>query len=135
MIEALEKAWRDRMVAGTALAALLSGSAAIYQGWAPANAEYDFCVIDFDYTTDNSTHGRGEDIIVSVRSCSNGGKSTANAIDAQVEDLFHEKPLSMSGWTDFWCARRRGFSIPEHTPGDQVIWYAVAEYDVWLEEG
>ena len=135
MIEVLEKAIRDRMVAGTALAALLAGSAAVYNLVAPDDATYDFVVFDCDYTTDNERHGRGEDVILTVRSCSETGLQKAGSIDGAVDTLFHEQALTVTGWSNFWCARRRGFNLHELRPGGSSTWMAVAEYDVWMEEG
>ena len=135
MINVLEKAIRDRMVAGTALVALLAGSASVFNLVAAADEDYDFVVFDCDYTTDNLRHTRGENVVLTVRSCSATGLAKAGSIDMAVDDLFHEKPLTVTGWSDFWCARRRGFNLHELRPGGGSTWVAVAEYDVWLEEG
>lgn len=132
---ALEKAIRDRMVAGTALAALLSGSASVFNLVAPADATYDFVAFDCAYTTDNARHGRGEDVTLTIRSCSASGLQKAGSIDAAIDDLFHGKAISVSGWSNFFCMRRSGFNLHELRPGSGSTWIAIAEYDVWLEEG
>ncbi len=109
-------------------------SAPAYNFIAPAGAALDYVVFDVTYSDLNDTPVRAQDCVLTVKAVSETSLDAAGSIDYQVDQLFHDKELTVTGWANYWLMRRRGWSFAEPSPAGRVIWYAGGEYDVRLEE-
>lgn len=119
------------LTGGTALVALLAGTAAVYHQQAPDEAALDYVVFNHQ--------GGGPDLLTSkdmesnlwqVRFFSNVDAKSATVGFAQVDALLHKKNISISGVTTFWCAREQNIVLVENAPNNTKVYSAGGLYRV-----
>ena len=128
MIQALDNAIYSKL-AGT----VTNARSAIYSPAAPDNATMPYIV--WDYTADideNANPNRSKNDLVFIRAYA-ATKAAAATIDGQIDGLLHMKPLTVTGYTNFWLARESGYSLVETGPSGRKTYMAGAEYRVRLE--
>jgi len=133
VFNALNSAIYGKLAGGTALTALLSGTA-IYYLQAPPEAVLDYVVWSYQGGGDeNLTPNRTKNLMVFVRGYSSAGPAKAGSIDAQVDALLHLKSVSASGWTNFWLARETDVATVEYDAANVPTWMSGAMYRVRLD--
>jgi hypothetical protein len=122
-----------RLSGGTALTALLAGTASIYDGVVRRDASYDVVVFQLSGGGDaNATPRRRKELLYSVKAISATGARAAGAIDAQIDTLLHEQTLTITGWENYWLAREGDFAYAETTPEGLNYWHAGGTYRLIL---
>lgn len=136
IINAINAALYSRLGGGTALTALLSGgSVSIYNLQAPDDATLDYVVYNLQAGGDeNLTAHRTKDLTVFVRGYSSAGPAKAGTIDAQADALLHMRPLTISGWGNFWISRENDFANVEIDSANNKTWMAGGYYRIRAEK-
>lgn len=112
----LEQALYTTLTGGTALTALLAGTACVYNQSIPASGEYPCVVFAFGGGGDaNATPIRRKDVVYSVKAISQTSVANAGSIDAAIDSLLHNKGLTIAGWSNWWAAREGDISYTEVT--------------------
>lgn len=127
-LSALNTALYSRL-GGTATAA----GSAVYFLAAPDDAVLPYIV--WDYTADrdeNDTPNRTKNDVVYIRAYA-ATHAVAGSIDGQIDTLLHMKPLTVTGWGNFWIARENGYSLPETDEAGRKTYMVGSEYRVRLD--
>ena len=127
----LEEVLYSKLAAGTALTALLGGTA-IYNGLGAEAVAYPIVVFTKSSgIDDNDTPHRAKQLVYQVTAISDKGKKEAEQIDNAIDALMYGANLgSMSGWYDYWCARESDITYNEMTAGGKVLWHEGGLYRV-----
>ena len=115
---------------GTATAA---GAAVFYLG-APDAQPLPFIVWDYAADRDtNYTPNRVKDSLVFIRAYA-ATPAAAGTIDGQIDALLHMKPLTITGYNNFWIARENAYSLEQTDQAGKKSYMAGAEYRVWSQQ-
>lgn len=131
----IETGLRSALTAGTALVGQVGGTAAprIYNHIAPPASTLPYIVYTLVGGGDlNDTPTRAGEWLYQV-----GVFGTALAqcgtIDGYVEDLLNGGSVSISGWSNYWCARESPYRLSE-TVGKVTVYHVGAVYRVGATE-
>lgn len=127
-IQALNTALYSQ-IGGTATAA----GTAVFFLQAPDNHPLPYIV--WDYTADldeNATPNRTKNSVLFIRAYAST-QAAAGSIDASVDALLHLKPLTVTGWNNFWLAREAGYAMSETDTAGRQTFMAGGEYRVRLD--
>ena len=118
----IEQAIYTAGTAGTALTALLASGSAVYNQAIPHGAAYPCVVFNFSGGGDaNETPLRRKDVLYTIKAISKTSVANAGAIDAQLDALYHNRALTVSGWNNYWSAREGDIAYTEVTErGDNI---------------
>lgn len=133
-MDELDQAIYTRLTGGTALTALLSGTAAVYAGLAPQGAVLPYIVYNQQSGGDeNLTPSRSKSYLYQIQCYSGVDWVAAWAIDAQVDALLHGHTLSVSGgWTNWWTAKDGELPLIETRPSGDVVYSVRSLYRIKL---
>ena len=129
----LNAAIYTKLTGGTALTALLSGTAAIYYLQAPDNGTLPFVIFRHmaGGPTNDYPHDSREDILFAA------GYSTspahAGTIDAQISALLHRGTLTVTGYTNWWIARETETALIENAPDGTKVYMSGAQYRIRID--
>lgn len=130
----LETAIYSRLSGGTALTALLGGTAA-YNTVLPGSASYPAVVFQLQGGGDeNLTPRRSKSLLYTIKAISATGAKQAGAVDAEIDTLMHGRPLTVSGYTNFWCMRESDVSYAEPNGAGGYYWHVGGVYRIRLAQ-
>ena len=113
----LERALRATLTGGTALTALLAGTASVYNGVVPMGQAFPAIVYSHQGGGDiNESPHRSRNLLYTVKAISAVSMTQAGNIDAAADALLHGKALTVSGWTNYWLMRESDLRLVETTP-------------------
>lgn len=131
----LETALYGRLAGGTALTALLAGTASIYNSLAPPGSAHDLIVFSHQGGGDeNLTPSRMRNVVYLVKGISTQGMPRAGQIDAAIDTLLHNQPLSVGGWANFWLAREGDVRYSELADDGKRYFHSGGLYRVRLDD-
>ena len=122
------------LTGGTALTALLSGTAAVYNTKAPDTATYPYVV--FSLQAGQPLNINPSDIreeVYWIRAHSQTSMGNAGSIDAQISNLIDRKTLSISGYTNYFTVREQEVAIVEQAPDGVDVFTAGAMYRISID--
>lgn len=123
----------NQLAGGTALVTALGGTAIYYQQ-APDEATLPYVLWNWQAGGDeNMTSNRTKNMMALFRSFAVTPKQ-AGEIDALVDARLHLQTLTVSGWTNFWCARETDISLIENLPNGQKTYMAGALYRIRIDK-
>lgn len=127
---ALHTALYSRLSSGTALTALLAGTAAVYYEQAPDDASLPYVVFSVQSGGDeNMASGhRMKNVAYFIRGYTQAGPAAAGTIDAQIDARLHQYPLSITGWSTLWAAREQDLATVEIDAAQVKTWMAGGVY-------
>lgn len=133
-MDELDQAIYTRLTGGTALTALLSGTAAVYAGQAPQGAALPYIVYNQQSGGDeNLTPSRSKSYLYQIQIYSGVSQSAAWAIDAQVDALLHGHTFTVGGgWTNWWTAKDGELPLIETKPSGDVVYSVRSLYRIKL---
>lgn len=118
------------LTGGTALTALLAGTASVYDMQAPDGASLPFVVFSLQAGgPENVDNNSLEQNIWNVRGYSATSAKTATLIFEQVDLLLNRVNISITGYNTLWCAREETYKFVEETPNGR-IWSAGGMYRI-----
>lgn len=129
---AIEEALYNQLKSGTALTALLGGTA-IYNQLAPAGTAISYPVVIFTESAgveDNDSPRRCKTMTYQVTAISDTSKKEAVQIDDAIDTLLHGGTLSITGWSDYWMMRQSDVSYVEQVSGGRVLWHEGGLYRI-----
>ena len=132
-LTAINTAIYGRLAGGTALTTALGGTA-IYYNNAPTGKALPYIVCQIATRIDeNQSPHRTENMLAMIRAYATTPVQ-ANSIDAEIDTLMHNKPLTSSGVTsNFWCMRESSYSGIEVDKSSRVVNYSGAEYRIRID--
>ena len=134
-MNALKQALYEAMTGGTALTALLAGTASIYNSIAPPGSSFDYVVFNQQAGADeNMDDHRRTDWRYTVKAVSATSPAAAGIIAAAIDDLLHDAPLSVTGYANLWQRRVSTVEFTEVTPAGEYYYHAGGIYQFRLEE-
>ena len=102
----------------------------VYYLTAPEGASLPYIIFDYvNEGDDNETPHRSKDCAVSIKAYA-ASSSAAETIDGQIDTALHNKTLSITGWTNFWCARENGYSFVETDASGRKTYMSGADYRI-----
>lgn len=131
---AVDTALYGRLASGTALIALLGGTA-IYNGQPPRDVVLPWVTFSLSAgVEDNMTPTRAQRLVYLVKGVA-ASVYAAGLIASQIDTLLHGAAgsLSVSGGTAFWAARESVVRYQEIDPAGHVIGHAGGEYAFRVE--
>lgn len=129
----LETAIYEKLTGGTALTALLAGTASVYNEIAPRGAAAPYVIFGLQAGGDeNMIPVRYKNYLYRIKAVSETSMKNAGQIDAQIDALMHDTTLTVSGWQNFWCMRESDFRYVETTSEGRNIWHAGGVYRIRL---
>jgi len=135
LANALPAALYSKLTGTSGLTALLAGTTSVYNIQAPDDASLDYVVFNIQAGgDDNESAHRTKDLLVFIRGYSSVNASMAGSIDAQIDTALHMKPLTISGWANFWISRERDFANVEIDASNFKTWMAGAYYRIRAEK-
>lgn len=134
-MNALETAIFEAMTGGTALTALLAGTASVYNNVAPPASSYDYVVFNQQAGADeNMDEHRRVDWRYTVKAVSGTSTAAAGLIANEIDDLLHDAPLTISGYVNLWQRRVSTVRFTEVTPEGEYYYHAGGIYQFRLEK-
>jgi hypothetical protein len=131
---ALSTALYSTLTGGTALTALLSGTAAVYNTQAPDGAATPYVVFSLQGGGPlNITPSDVREEVVFIRAYSKTSMANASNIDAQINSLIHKQTLTVSGYTNYFTVREQDFAISEPQENGIKMYMAGANYRLSLD--
>lgn len=135
IFNALNASLYTTLSGGTALAALLAGSASVYFEQAPDDAALPYVVFSYPASGDESLSSRRtKSALVFVRGYNQTGPALAGSIDAQIDALLHGQNITVAGWATFWSAREQDLQTVEVPESNVKTWMAGGYYRFRLEQ-
>lgn len=109
------------MTGGTALTALLAGTASVYDMQAPDNATLPYVVFSLQAGgPDNLDNNDLEQNVWNIRGYSATSPKAATLIFEQVDLLLDRVNISITGFNTLWCAREENYKLVEETPNGRI---------------
>jgi hypothetical protein len=134
-VNELDTALYNRLTGGTALTALLAGTASVYNQIAPEGAALPYALYQLAAGGDeNETPMRSKQLVYNIKGVSATGAKSAGQIDNAIDDLLHRVTLTVTGWTDILTKREGDFAYTETTPEGRHFWHSGGRYRLWLYE-
>lgn len=132
---ALGAALYSRLSGTSGLTTLLAaGTASIYNILAPDNAALDYVVFNVQAGGDDRTSGhRTKNLVLFVRAYSGTGPAKAGNIHAQIDAALNMKPLTITGWSNFWLSAERDLEAVEVDEANTKTWMRGSYYRVRIE--
>lgn len=129
----LNSAIYSRLAGGTALTGALGGTAIYYQ-IAPDDKALPYVVWSYQYgpTEPQRTAHRDPEALVYVRAYADDAQE-AGRIDAHIDTLLHGRPLTVTGYTNYWMGRTESISNVEIDDPQFKTYSAGALYDCRLD--
>lgn len=136
-MNALEQAIYAAATGAAALTALLASATAVYFQLAPQNATGPYVVFDFvSEVEDNKSPRRAKQLLYRIegvvpdKQASGAGYTMKDAglIDAQIDVVFHQRTLAVTGWTNTWSVRETGVRLTETADGGKRFFRAGGVY-------
>ena len=126
----------QKLQAGTALTALLAGTASIYHLQPPDNTSMPYVIFNLQGGGDeNMTPSRMKNLVYFIRGYSTSSAGAAGSIDAQIDSLFHGGTMAVTGWNDpFWINRESDFEQIENMPSGEKAYMAGAFYRLRMDK-
>ena len=133
-MNALEAALYTMLTGGTALTALLAGTASVYNQRVPSGAAYPCVVFGLQGGgDDNETPRRSRQLVYTVKGITETGPADAGTIDDQCDALLHGATLSLSGdWGTYWIGREGAINYQEVTGEGDIYTHVGALYRIRL---
>lgn len=124
-MNAVATALYQRLTGAAALTALLASPTSVYQRRVPQGDGRYPCVLFQKQagTDDNDNPHRARQLVYLVKGIvadpRSGGRSGTNAgaIDDQIDAALSMRPLTVTGWTNFWLARESDVDYEEDDAG------------------
>lgn len=121
----------SKLSGGTALVSALGGTA-IYHMQAPEGAALPYVVYSHAGGGDeNLTPSRLINVVYNVRAYADDAKE-AWTVMGLVDSLLHGGTVTVTGYTNFWCARENFWELTDNT-GAETIYAAGAYYRIRLD--
>ena len=134
-MNAVKQALYNKLTGGTALTALLAGTASVYDNIAPRGGTFDYVIFGLQGGGDeNICPIRFKNFVWSVKGVSETSAQKAGQIDEQIDDLLHEQALTVTGWGVFGVTRIADFDYVETTPEGRNIWHDGGNYRIRMDE-
>lgn len=129
----LNSAIFSRLSGGTALTTALGGTAIYYQV-APDERALPYVVWSFQSgpTEPQRTRHRDPEALVYVRAYADDA-AEAGRIDAHIDSLLHARPLTVTGYTNYWIGRTQSIADVEIDETQFKTYSAGALYDLRLD--
>jgi hypothetical protein len=116
-MNATETALYSTLTGGTALTALLAGTASIYNTIGPRGGTFDYVLFQLMGGGDqNESPRRRKELLYLVKGISATSMKNAGLIDAQIDALLHNVTLTVMGWTSISTRRESDVEYVETTP-------------------
>jgi hypothetical protein len=123
-----------KLSAGTALTALLPGTASIYNMQARENATYPYVVFSLNAGGPlNITPSDNRELIYWIRCYSKVSAGQAGSIDSQVSNLLHKGSVSISGYSNVFVWREMDAELLETLPNTEPVWMCGGMYRFGLD--
>lgn len=123
-----------RLSTGTALTTALGGTAIYYQV-APDDIALPYVVWSYQFgpTEPQRTRHRDPEALVYVRAYADDA-AQAGQIDAQIDLLLHARPLTVTGYTNYWIGRTQSIADLEIDETQFKTYSAGALYDIRVDK-
>lgn len=97
---------------------------------APSNAPLPFVIFQWQGGGDeNMTPSRLRNVVYVVKAVAYS-KNTATDIDEQVDAALHNQSLTVTGYTNFWCAREDDVAFHEIGTDGRAVYHIGAVYRI-----
>jgi len=134
-MNALSSAVFSKLAQGTALTALLTGTASVYYNIAPDEATLPYVVFSYQSALDdNMTPRRSINDLMYIRGYTDVSGAAAGNIATQIDNLFQGATITVSGYNDFWTARETEIENTEITASGKRIYNAGGVYRMRLSK-
>lgn len=134
-MNALETALYEALIDGTALTALLAGTASVYNNTAPADSSFDYVLFNQQTGDDeNMDDHRRVDWRYTVKGISEVSMLAGGNIAIEIDALLHASPLSVTGWTNIWQRRLSVIRYQEVTAEGERFYHCGGIYQFRLEK-
>lgn len=132
VITALETGLYSKLTGQASLITALGGTL-IYNKIAPQNPGSKYCIFQWQGGGDaNESPTRMRDLLYTVRGIATT-QVAANAIDAAIDTALHNQALTVSGWTNIWCARETDVNFIEQDAGGVNRYHAGGIYRIIID--
>lgn len=135
VFNALGSALYSKLTGGTALTAMLNGTASVFNVAAPFEAAYDYVIFNLQTGSEpfESAH-RIKDLTVQVRGFSTQ-LAKAGSIDAACDALLHNQALTITGWSSVFTPHRvLDVELIEYDEANRPIYTRGGLYDLKIEK-
>lgn len=125
----VEQALYARLTGSSTLTNRLASSLSVYNQLAPQGAALPYVVFALmGGGDDNKSPHRAKQLVYLVKALSSQGFKQAGEIDAVIDSLLHNQPLSVTGWENYWLMREEDVRYVETAPGGGQIYHAGGRY-------
>lgn len=131
-ISALETGLYNKLVGASGLITELGGTA-IYNQRAPQTSGSKYVVFQWQGGGDeNESPTRMRNLLYTVQAIATT-KANASAVDVQIDTALHNQTLTVSGYTNIWCARETDINFVEEDAGGVPYYHSGGIYRIIID--
>ena len=133
MIDLLNDAIYEKLNGLTAVTNLLASKTSIYFMQAVDDPTFDYIVLSYQAGgPDNETPRDNRTFLAFIRAYSTTSAQASYLIDNQISAALHQKPISVSGYTNYVIFREEAVQTVENPPTGKKIYMSGGIYRIGL---
>lgn len=131
----LETALRAALTSQGSVTSLLATVGSVFNIVVPDGYAYPVIVFNLQGGGDlNDTPRRAKEPVYQVKAISAVSMFQAGQIDAAVDAVLHDGALSVSGWTNYWCARESDVRYAELAQDGKRFYHSGGLYRIGISK-
>ena len=131
----LEAALKTILTEASTVTSLLASASSVFNALIPAGYGYPAIVFNYQGGGDiNDTPTDAADIVYQIKGISAVSMYQAGLISAALHAVLHNNTLTVSGWTNFWCARDSIVRYIEIAPDGKNYYHSGGLYRIGISK-
>jgi len=116
-MNAEEAALYSKLASASGVTTLLATATSIFNAFAPDGSAYPLIILQLQGGGDlNDSATRAREPVYLIKAISAVSMYQAGLVDDAVDVVLHNAALTVTGWTNYWCAREGDVRYAEVTP-------------------
>lgn len=131
----LEAAIRATLTGSSTVTNLLASANSVFNALIPAGYGYPVIMLNYQGGGEvNDTPTDAADVVYQVKGISAVSMFQAGLISAALHAVLHNKKLTVTGWTNFWCARDSIVRYVEIAPDGKNYYHSGGLYRIGISK-
>ena len=131
----LEAAIFSKLTGASTVTSLLATSGSVFNVTVPTGYGYPLILFNLQGGGDlNDTPRRAKEPLYQVKALSDISMYEAGQIDDAMDAVLHNTTLTVSGWTNYWCARESDVRFAESLPDGSYIYHSGGIYRIGVSK-
>lgn len=129
----LEAAIISKLTGASTVTSLLATSSSVFNVTVPTSYGYPLILFNLQGGGDlNDTPRRAKEPLYQIKALSEISMYEAGQIDDAMDAVLHNATLTVSGWTNYWCARESDVRYAEALADGSYIYHSGGIYRIGI---